>query len=742
MEFVVILGIVACAFFLYRALRGSNASDLPIPTSAPPAVEKAEETLLNAPKRTKDAPGALGRWLVKDEQTQIHDLLIPGGLIYVGASLTKISGYGVEPALVNPRLPISVSDQHADMPYWPSYSEISPTARGEYLLWLSGGRQSSAANIGFIFLFLYGLERRALAEKSEVSETEWAHIQEEVQRLLSIYGSNDSFRRYASGFLGILRSTTVDPDNLVSQTPAVTKSYESANLELRSGLGWMATKGKPIPWNWALAWVRSHDSFYERTPAGRCPVEFSRLFQLRYNSQFGDGVILKPNKTRIKATYRPASNSFPGDVDLTIPELPDVTALKQPIEKFLLLANQCMDELDPYSRYLGRNPGDVESPAALGLLPPALIQNQGHEALDRIALWIRSLSFEEGIAVTTYASLRGAWGSLPAEVLAKRDCVTLSQCLQQLGYGIEPDIRFGSFQIRADGEVVLFALPPGAPTSPSKPYTNASLLAHLGAAVAHADGIVSIEEERALMGHALQNPELDAPEQLRLRAHMKWLLGAPPQLNGLKKRIESFPLEQKSALGAFLANVAGLDGNIAPAEIAALQRIYRQLGLDPQEVFAQTHAAATDPVVVQGAHPPNGFRIAHEPASPSKARVNLDRVKAMEAESDRVAVLLRDIFAESDREESQEPSRESEPTALVPTILGLDVHHSDFALSLLARDSWNRTELESVALRHHVMPDGAIDAINEAALDLHGEALLEGDDPIEVNARVRSEIQQ
>ena len=487
----------------------------------------------------------------------------------------------------------------------------------------------------------------------------------------------------------------------------------------------MATKGKPIPWNWALAWVQSHDSFYERTPASRITVEFSRLFQLRYRAQFGDGVILKPNKTRIKATYRPASNSFPGDVDLTIRSSRDVTALKQPIERFLLLANQCMDELDPYSRYLGRNPGHGESPAALGLLPSVLIQNQGHEALDRIGSWIRSLSFEDGIAVTTYANLRGVWGSLPAEVIPKRDCVTLSQCLQQLGYGIEPDIRFGTFQIKADGQVVLFALPSSAPTSPSETVIRApSLLAHLGTAVAHADGSVSLKEERALMGHAIENPELDAPERLRLRAHLKWLLATPPQLSGLKKRIDSFPPEQKSTLGAFLANVAGLDGNIAPGEIAALQQIYRGLlELIPQEVFAQTHAAAMDPVVVQGANPPNGFRIADKPAFPAKAKVNLDRIKAMEVESDRVAVLLRDIFAESDEEESEEPPRESEPIAGVPTILGLDVHHSRFALSLLARDSWSRAELESAATRHQVMPDGAIDAINEAALNLHGEVL-------------------
>jgi hypothetical protein len=70
----------------------------------------------------------------------------------------------------------------------------------------------------------------------------------------------------------------------------------------------------------------------------------------------------------------------------------------------------------------------------------------------------------------------------------------------------------------------------------------------------------------------------------------------------------------------------------------------------------------------------------------------------------------------------------------------LDVTHSAFLKELLAQMSWKRSALEDVASRHQLLPEGAIDAVNEAALDAHGESLLEGDDPIEVNQTVRKEL--
>jgi len=59
----------------------------------------------------------------------------------------------------------------------------------------------------------------------------------------------------------------------------------------------MAKNGRPIPANWALARVRSLNSYGERTSASRCREQFERLFAIRYQEQSGEDAIVKPNKT-------------------------------------------------------------------------------------------------------------------------------------------------------------------------------------------------------------------------------------------------------------------------------------------------------------------------------------------------------------------------------------------------------------------------------------------------------------
>jgi len=711
---------------------------LPLPPVVPSAPATSAE--VRPPARAANAPY---RWIPKDELIEVQRFLIPGGQLYFGRSMARVDGYGVEPALIDPSLPVQATGGTPEMPYWPSYTDVSAAARGAYLRWLCGGRCDSGVDIGLVFLFFYGLERRVLREKDQVSETEWEQIRVEVVRLLGIYGENNSFRKYAIGLLGILGSTKIDGDTLALNPPVVTRYYESANLPLKTGLGWMAKNGRPIPANWALAWVRSTDTYRERTPASRCREQFECLFAIRYQEQFGEGALVKPNKTVVKGSYRPASSSFSGDVNLSLPGLPDITVLKQPIEKLAALAHQCAEDLDPYSRYLGRNPDDTSSVAALSLLPARLVERAGHETLERIQAWLQEQLAGNEMAVVGYQQLRGVWDSLPAESITKRDAVMLAQCLGTLGYGVEPDTRFGAHQMGVDSPMVLFRLPAGAPTAPSPEYRSSALLAHLGAVLAHADDRVAPEEEEALLSHAARSLELSEAERARLKTYMKWLLLTPPEVSGLKKRIESLTTEQRSHIATFLSRLAGLDGHVSPEEIVTLQKVYRQLGLNPDAVFADTHSAATEPVTVRPAEDSIGYAIPVQPPprQASISRVNLDRVRAMEMESQQVSSLLADIFTgeEENVGKSEQPAA---PTAVVIIrVLDLDAPHSRFVLSLVERHSWSRAELESLAAEHRLMPDGAIDAVNEAALDLHGEPLLEGDDPVEVNPTLRSVVQ-
>ena len=149
-----------------------------------------------------------GRWIPPGESVVIAGSLVNGGMIYVGKDLKAYSGLS-DPCLINPALPIaSQADlSEREFGYWPSYSEITPRARRAYLSWLTGGRCDPAADIGYVFLFFYGLERRAIVDglKDEQAQRERPAIALEIRRLLAIYAEKSfSFKRYASELLSWL----------------------------------------------------------------------------------------------------------------------------------------------------------------------------------------------------------------------------------------------------------------------------------------------------------------------------------------------------------------------------------------------------------------------------------------------------------------------------------------------------------------------------------------------------------
>lgn len=257
---------------------------------------------------------SLQLWVPPGKQVEVHGYKLPGGMIYLGSHLAQISGHGVEPALVNPNLPLLEPSQlyrGEQIPYWPSYSNLSPNARGLYLRWLSGGRRDPEVNVGIVFLFFYGLERRLLAEANDVGDSEKGALIQEVERLLTIYGRGGSFRYYASELRrfvdGSLRERAMSNDPVGDLED---EGNWGRNLQLI--IGKMAANAEPLPAKWALRWLMKSDYLYypPPTPARRCHEEFSRLYQIRYQQKFGVGLRLQSQAREIPIEYKPASAFF------------------------------------------------------------------------------------------------------------------------------------------------------------------------------------------------------------------------------------------------------------------------------------------------------------------------------------------------------------------------------------------------------------------------------------------------
>lgn len=678
-------------------------------------------------------------WIAPGKDITVAGHLIPGGMIYVGSGLASIQGYSVEPSLIDAKKKIQT--QGADYRirqtnYWPSFETIPPEARGSYLMWLSGGKADPQADIGFVFLYFYGLERRVLHDLASRTEadSEVAAILVELRRLLGIYGGNGSFHMYATSLLDYLAAKRMaDVPQIPETVPTVTNPYGS-NLDLKVGLAAHAVQKLPLSAAWAMAWLHANPTTRLKTVAKRCPKEFGALFALEYRKRFGDGLKIPENKTRLKVQHRTASPSFGHRMLEASLDFPDVTVLSGPTNKLQEIAEACYPQLDPYSRFMGRNSDKVGTLEALLLLPPALWPDMVRAEIVTLQELVEA---SNGPLVVPFLDLQLR---LPESgELNKNKFGALSRALGNLSLGIEPDPRFGGSLPDLNDAIALFKAEGLDQEQPvSQGFVFASLAVHLAAVVAHADGDFGPQEEAILTGHLATWLHLPDQERRRLAARLSLMRQSKPSLTGLQKRIDTLTTDQRTALADLLVLVVHADGVVAPSEVKALEKIFGMLGQKDGAVYSKLHGAASEPITVRQASPEEtSFKLPPKPVEPKPvaAGMTLDmaKVEALRAESAKVSDLLGAIFKEEDRPAvapPHEPVYQDQPEE--PALLGLDPDHAGLLCTLLTRPQWSRAELEDICSERGMMVDGALERINEAALDTFDEPLIEGDDPLEV----------
>lgn len=740
-------GIVMVGGLFVAFLRGLSSSQEGKPTTArQPAARTITVTIRSSLGATDDGPDD-ARWLGPGEPTMVAGLTLPGGCLYVGKRLACVNrSIGVEPALINPTLRVHldrVDSAGNSMPYWPRYSEIGPECRGAYLRWLAGGRRDPTIGVGYVFLFLYGLERRVLhdADVQGLQAEEWAVILGEVEGLLKLYGPlSRSFHGYASDFLDVARVKSGRP--FVLPNPAAGYEKGSWPVALRVGLAELAAAGQPIPPEWALAWARFHPDVRFPTAAIRCAEELERLFAARYRERFGAGLKVAPNRTKLTLNYRPASASFGGVVTVPVRDLPDVTVLSAPVQKIREIVDSCVLDLEPYSRLVGKNPNARGSIAGEALLPKGLSTTAKGGEVERLSDLIQRSTAEHDFAVLECAEVLSLWPAAQADgKLAKAEAVILAQFLQKSNYGMEPDVRFSGRVPKIREKLVVFALPANAASGPTEQFRAAAALLHMAVLVAQADGSVSAPEEERLIGHLESALQMDAGERVRLHAHLRWLIANGGTLGEVKKRIEHIAPDKRRAIGDFLIGIAAADGRLDRKEIDVLRKVYALLGIEESSLYADIHSLGVgDDLPASALTSERSSAAKGEPPPPARDSqgFTLDpaRIQAKMRESATVAAMLQNIFIESEPEPVVGPTAGSGES----TIAGLDALHSALLRALAGQQTWSRAEVETRAAELGLMTDGAIEVINERAFDVCGEPLFEGEDPLSLDPGVIKEL--
>lgn len=730
MAWLIVIGVLLALWFINR---GGRRKSSPRSAVSRPYDPPVSPTASQVSERTAIASRAPGRWVPPGETVKIAGLTIESGMIYVGGALERPMGYGDENCLIDPELRVAGDDPDVlgqTMSYWPSYGAIHPRARLAYLTWLAEGRKTPGVGIGFVFLFFYGLERRVFVDKAEA---DYPALAAEVRRLLDLYGDNHSFKGYARRFLALLDVFADRGATPPALRPDLRDGYELP-LDVRFHLGLTLKEGRAFSADDALLWMLALPDTYPRTPAVRCFDELCALWRVRFAEQWPAGLPIRCPQTELKLSYRSASGTFQGSFSA---DVPDIASVQGPIPRLRDLLNACSSELEAYSRLIGKRPEVRGALEAATLLPRALIETPHGASVARARERVHALLGGQAIALSVASKVSAAL-EMPVGAAA------YGHILDALGVGFEPDRRFGALTA-ADGEtVVLFRCEDAALPSDLDTFKAARTLVEIAVLAATADGTLDPAEFEVVNDEIRSLPDLTEPERTRLLAYALALAKAPPKPQGILNRAgrldgKKRDLLVRAATGAILA-----DGRVTGEEVKYLERLYKALGLPPAEVYAALHRGAggrDEPVTVAEAQPDPGSPVPRpQPAEPAGLAIDPARLGQVRAQTQAVSSLLSQVFSE---EPAPTPVAAPIDEAPRPTpYAGLDAAHAQLLHRALSAEGVSWADFEDEARRLRLMPDGALETLNDWAFDRFDEPLLEPGEHLVAPEHLRAQLRE
>jgi hypothetical protein len=680
--------------------------------------------------------GQPAKWYSKGKSVTVQRSVISDGMVYVGSYFKGSYGNYSDACLIDPTLRVSYEGFGEPLGYWPNYSDITKRCRGVYLRWIAGGRRDPGIDIGYVFIFFYGLERRLFVDGriNKLDNTERIAITDEVIRLLSVYGDNWSFRGYASRLLG----TEWLLFGQGTPLPAYIDFDDYHFMDVfRAVLGRYVTEGKPIPAGIALQWLNLYTDYRLKTPARRCKKEFRELFVQEYAERYGEGLVIPRNKRGLFLDYHPASPTI-GRFNLELGELSDPFLLMKPKRKLIALAEKCTGELDAYSRFMGKKGSDPNSLTALAYLPKGLLDSNPIAGQAKAGL---SEICEEGTSVISTEDLFSILGfPLPAEINKKYSHV-LALLLEKLGFGIAPDTRYHNGKLDIPGEIAIFKNGHGPGFIPSRGFNTIGAVLQLGALVSQTTKGFLPAKEGLLRDLVQSDRELNTTEKDSLLAYLYWCIRTPQKKAGLKNKLARLTVNEKLGIGRVLLSVALADGSIEPKEVKKLETLYGLLGLDKTHVISDLASTLDEPVKVSDRDPEITYQIPKVTVKPRTGlELNEDLIRLREEETRRVKTVLEGIFsAEGADDNKPEPSTNDYESTVNP-LNALDSAHVDLFKQLVEREFWDRDALEGICEKYGLMTDGAMEVLNEWAFEYGNAPLIIDGKPIHIDTELAEEI--
>jgi hypothetical protein len=678
-----------------------------------------------------------------------YELVDP--LIYV-ADCKALDDFDASLLCIRRKIDPPRTDLNRSLPYWPQLCNFEPYQVGIYLYWLCSGRKDPDIELGYVFLYFYGLERRALVDGKDIIP-----IAKEVLRLLSIYNKSGSFRQYATGL--IIHLVLLKKLKLTTQLINIIVKHQQGRVDERLQamlLGYLAKTKSPLPTRLALQLAKQDERTIRSVILDRAYEEFARLFTIKYESKFRNIMRPKLGDKELVIGYHPASPSLlSGSLysDIIAPaRWPSVDGWKKQFDPVIKLYNECIEELRDYARKTKACSKDV--PVAFEALPQELREEKKHPLQDRWDNLMAEFTPESRtwlLPVSKIAELRGIDYRSKLTLTQSKSIVTL---VESLGASLEPNAIYTHKTYHWDEYVAVLWLPDQPSLPKSQNYALVGMLIPLAIEVSLANEILEDKERKVIIDFFHEKFVLSLNERLRMEALIDCLLKNTPSIGNVHYSIsQRFNEEQRQTIGKFLVMIAGAADGICEEEIKALEKTFKSLVLDKNLIEKYIEELGYESLIERPKLAVKGQEdIGGEPIPPRRIALNIDKIRQIREDSIEAAEILLHAMEQTDvrvnviEEDATDgylnKQYANEQIRINTSILErLPEYIKPFFKEVTSRDQWLGSEIKELADKYSVTVSAAFEEINSWADENLGDLLIEEGEPVIINSELLKNIE-
>jgi hypothetical protein len=498
---------------------------------APPTLGDSPYAYGNTEEAKSKPETTLLRWSGKTGSIQIGDLTIRGPLTYWsdGPSSTP------EPSCIDITLPVEYPGGESELPDEGagSYREMTPLQRGIYLLWLAEGRIQPPSHICYPILWLFGLERRVLSDRLDISVCIG-----EAFRLLPLIRW-ESLRQGLIKFITWMAAKAWLPEE---QLMTFTRSLPAVPAEILNMLLRPYADAKlPLPSAVAFAIMRTSPLAEERDIKFSIPHtdDLVAQFAPKYKSKCAGGLVLSKPKSSLFVAYVPNNPTLSSDKSITggVLELPDF--FKDPADFAPLAAvwREFLKNLTPPAppepptaaeelEKLGDRPDWDSFVRRLQALPDAEDPSESVEVTSPLATNLAAVA--ELARIDHFENSKNDQeerGEKNKQKPSASDRKKIADGARVEGFLILPDLGIAGKEYHWDDPILLAPFPSGL--RPSQDYNAAALLLEYACALAGFSGSEGTEKLKTLAARLDDYFSLAADDHARLDALSSVFLAAP-----------------------------------------------------------------------------------------------------------------------------------------------------------------------------------------------------------------------